>query len=69
MTNEMHIHFVGTMENQVKDGVEFLISKLQSHFLSHGVKEVFGMVYLQYLMMVDYEESLMRQFNVIKAQY
>jgi hypothetical protein len=32
MTNEMHIYVVETMKNQVKDGVEFLISKLQSHF-------------------------------------
>jgi hypothetical protein len=69
MTNEMHIHVVETMKNQVKDEVEFLISKLQSHFLSHGVMEVFGVVYLQYLMIVDFEESLMRQFNVIKAKY
>jgi hypothetical protein len=69
MTNEMHIHVVETMKNQVKDEVEFLISKLQSHFLSHNVMEVFGVVYLQYSMMVDSEESLMRQFNVIKAQY
>jgi hypothetical protein len=30
--------------------------------------EVFGVVYFQYLVMVDHEESLMRQFKVIKAQ-
>jgi hypothetical protein len=69
MANEIHIHVVETMKNQVKDRVEFLISKLQSHFLWHYVMEVFGVVHLQYWMMVDYEESLMRQFNLIKAQY
>jgi hypothetical protein len=37
-----------TMKNQVKEVVKFLTLKLESHFSSHGVMEVLGVIFRQY---------------------
>jgi hypothetical protein len=58
-----------TMKNQVKEVVKFLILKLESHFSSHGVMEILGVIFCQYWMIENYEESFKKHIVVIKAQY
>jgi hypothetical protein len=58
----------GNYENHVKE-VKFSIVKLESHFSSHGVMEVLGVVFRQYWMMENYEESFKKHIVMIKAQY
>jgi hypothetical protein len=55
------------MKNQVKWVAKFLISNLQSCFLSHDVMEGLGLVFPQYWMMEDCEDSFKKHINVIKT--
>ncbi len=69
MTKNVHIQVMETMKNHVKKVVKFLILKLESHFSSHGVMEVLGVVFHVYLMMENYEKSFNKHIVMIKAQY
>jgi hypothetical protein len=57
------------MKNQMKEVDESLISKLQSHFPSHTLMEVLGVVFLQYWLMPNCEKFFKKHINVVKSHY
>jgi hypothetical protein len=49
--------------------VETLIQELETRFLAHGVKDVFGISYPQYWLQPDCEASFPKHLEVIKTTF
>ncbi len=57
VTKEVHAQIMHIVTKYVKEVVETLIAKLHSHFPSHGVMDALGVVFLQYWLMENCDES------------